>query len=486
MSGDDLTEPYTTLSEQEKRWTITLTSMVTFISPVSANIYFPAMNQLAQDLGVSTTMINLSITTFMVVQGIAPLFVASLSDTYGRRPAIIVSLVIYLAVNIGLACQNSFQALMVLRCLQSLGSSIAAVVAASVAVDVVPRAERGRYMIYSTLGVTLGLALGPIIGGVLTQFFGWRSTFWFLVVFSGVMIVLLLLFVPETCRMVVGNGSISAPTWNQPVMEYIRRRAEQADTEVEDREEKLQMMSAKKRPRPLESVRLACQKENFAVISFVSLLFCGYTAVLSTLPSQLEAKYQFNALQIGLCYIPYGLGSLTSRWTVGKLIDWNFRRHAERCGVEVEKNRQAQLIDMPLEKVRLEITFPVLYACCVFIAGYGWLMNFKTHLSGPLVMLFFMAHLTSGATGTLITLLVDCNVTTPAAATAANNAFRCLLGAGSVAGAIPLIKVISIGWTATLIAGIWLLFSPILWLVFVYGHQYRKDKLKEKDFKQGV
>jgi MFS family permease len=58
------------------------------------------------------------------------------------------------------------------------------------------------------MGVTLGPALGPIIGGLLSQFLGWRSIFWFFTLFVGSMMLIMFLFFSETSRSVVGNGSV--------------------------------------------------------------------------------------------------------------------------------------------------------------------------------------------------------------------------------------------------------------------------------------
>ncbi|KAJ5525763.1 major facilitator superfamily domain-containing protein [Penicillium frequentans] len=218
MGKSDPDVPFTILSETRKRWTITIASLVTFVSPVSANIYYPALNPLAQDLHVTPFKITLTITVFMIIQGIGSLMVAGLSDVYGRRPIVLLALLLYMGVNIGLAQQTSYPVLMALRCLQSFGSSTATVVCSSVAADLVPRSERGRYMIYSSLGVTLGPAIGPIVGGVLTQYLDWRSTFWFLAIWAGIMTIMLIVFVPETCRAVVGNGSIPPARWNRSLV----------------------------------------------------------------------------------------------------------------------------------------------------------------------------------------------------------------------------------------------------------------------------
>lgn len=63
---------------------------------VSQNIYFPALNPIAKDLGVSVTLINLTLTTYMILQGIAPTLFGDFGDMAGRRPAFIIAVLIYI------------------------------------------------------------------------------------------------------------------------------------------------------------------------------------------------------------------------------------------------------------------------------------------------------------------------------------------------------------------------------------------------------
>jgi hypothetical protein len=65
-------------------------------------------------------------------------------------------------------------------------------------------------------------------------------------------------------------------------------------------------------------------------------------------------------------------------------------------------------------------------------------------------------------------------------AVAANNLLRCLFGAGAVAAAVPLIERIWMGWMCTFVAGIWLVFSLLLWAVYKWEYGWREQKrLKE-------
>ncbi len=259
---------------------------------------------------------------------------------------------------------------------------------------------------------------------------------------------------------------------------------EQADLHI-----KLKTVVKRKRgPDPLEAVKIAFQKEADMILFYGALLYSGSSAVLAGLPSQLQAKYHFNSLQIGLCFLPYGLGSMTSRWTVGTMLDWNYRRNARRLGIEIVRNRQQKLSNFPIETAWLQITLPLMYIAALSIIAYGWVMNFQTNLVGPVITLFLTGYTATGAFSSLNTLIIDINVESPTTASAANNLVRCPFGAGAVAAVVPLINRIGMGWTCIFVAGIWICFSPMIWVVFLWGYRWREEKrLKnEAQAEQGV
>lgn len=370
---------------------------------------------------------------------------------------------------------------MVLRCLQSSGSSGTIALGSAVVADLSTRAERGKYIGYATMGVTLGPAVGPIIGGLLDHFLGWRAIFWFLTIFSGVFGIIIVIILPETCRSVVGNGSVPAAKWNQSAWQIFRIKS--WSKKEKQRIDHDTIQQGRRRPNPFASALIATEKEGFFILIYGSLLYAGYMLVLSTLTTQLQSRFEFNSIQVGLSYLPLGMGSLTSRWTVGRILDWNFRREAQRQGLSIVKNRQQEIEKFNIEVARLSVALPLVYGACLCIIAYGWVMDYKTSLAGPLVMLFFTGHLTTGAFSSLNTLIVDTHRQSPATAVAANNLLRCLLGAGAVAVANPLIQRIGIGWTATFIAFLWVIFSPCLWAVFKWGHGWREDLRIKSDRK---
>lgn len=76
-----------------------------------------------QDLHTSMTLTTLTVTIYMIVQGIAPTFWGSLSDTSGRRPVFIGTMVVYIIANIALAVSTNYGELMAFRALQAAGSA---------------------------------------------------------------------------------------------------------------------------------------------------------------------------------------------------------------------------------------------------------------------------------------------------------------------------------------------------------------------------
>lgn len=91
-----------------------------------------------------------------IFQGLAPTFVGGFADGSGRRLGYLVCFVVTIAANIGLGAQNSYAALLVLRMVQSAGSSGMVALSQAVVADMVTSQERGQYMAYAALGSLLG------------------------------------------------------------------------------------------------------------------------------------------------------------------------------------------------------------------------------------------------------------------------------------------------------------------------------------------
>jgi multidrug resistance protein len=281
----------------------------------------------------------------------------SLADQAGRRPAYILCFAIYIFGNIALALQHSFPALLALRAVQSCGSSGTVALASAVAADIITSAERGMYMGFTSLGNILAPSIGPILGGVLSKYLGWEAIFWFLAIAAGTFFVPLLLFFPETCRGIVGNGSTPAVGWNRAIWSYLRTTTTVTPPGPSVPKRRVNV------PNPCSTLRLLFQRPVGLVLLANGVVFSSYYAVTAGIPALFQRIYDLDDLGIGLCFIPAGLGSLLSATANGVLVDWNYRRTRRNAGQTVHKNQKQDIIGFPIEKARLQIGLPMTVRC---------------------------------------------------------------------------------------------------------------------------
>ncbi|KAI5861587.1 MFS general substrate transporter [Durotheca rogersii] len=467
---------YSVFSPSLKWWIIALNGMIAFISPITANIYFPAIPSLARDLGVSIADINLTVTTFMVFQAIAPTFFGDFSDAAGRRPASMIALVVYLCANIGLAVQRKFIALLLLRMLQSAGSSGTLSLVYAVVADLAPSSERGRSMAVVGAGITIGPTLGPVIGGLLAQYLGWPSIFWFLCIVTVVLIIPYALTVPETGRRVVGNGSIPPQGWNMTLIDYVRLRRQARNRPAStDPRRKIRL------PNPLHTLAVVAEKEMALVLFYNATLYLGFMIATVTISSQFSEIYHYSDIELGLCYLPIGSATIFSSVVNGLLADWNYRRIAKKLGVEVDRKRGENLGSFPIEKARLQLVYPLLVVGTAAYIAFGWALHKETHVAVPLVLSFFIGLCITGPFQILNMLIVDLHPEAPATATAANNLVRCLSGAVATAVIDYMIRGWGRGWAFTFFALLFSLCSPALVAIDRYGPQWREERRQKME-----
>lgn len=464
--------PYSAFSRRTKIWITTMVTIASFVSPLTANIYFPALNPIAEDLGVSTSLINLTLTSYMIFQGLSPTLFGDLGDMAGRRPAYILAFTIYVFANIGLAVQRDYAALLVLRCMQSFGSSGTLALGFAVIADVASTAERGKYMGFVGAGINIGPTIGPVLGGILSQYLGWPSMFWFCAIFVCLWLIPFILVVPETCRNVVGNGSMPPQAWNKTLVDYMRR------PKVNQQE------SAPKRklrfPNPLRTLVVIFEKEMGLILLINSCLYLGFILVAATLSTLFKDIYGYTDLEVGLCYLPYGAGCCVAVVGQGYILDWNYRRIAKKLGMVVSRRRGDDLTNFPIESARIEPIYPALLIGVVALIGYGWALQVETSVAVPLALVFVIGMMVPTSFNVLNTLIVDLYPDAPATATAANNLVRCMFGAVATAVIDYMIDGMGRGWCFTFLSLLMAACMPVLRVVEKRGPRWRRERAKRE------
>ncbi|TFB05518.1 putative transporter AQR1 [Trichoderma ghanense] len=440
---------YSIYTQRQKAYIVFMSGLGGFFAPLSANTYLPSIPSLPGYLGVSPSLINLTVTAFLIFQGLAPSFYGDLADIAGRRPAYLISFIIYIAANIGLASQSSYPALFVLRCLQSSGSGGTYALNSGVIADISTPAERGRYMGAAQSGIMCGSV--------------------YLIVFA--------ITVPETARKVVGNGSIP-PTawWSRSLLSQVARRkavAKQPDDSAAPGEPKPCKLRL---PNPFKTLLIISEKDCAVTLFYNAIIYTSWYTVTANLSNLLSEIYHVDTLQIGLCYIPFGVGAALSIVANGYIQDWNYKRYARSHGFSVDKERGDDLANFPLEKARLNIVWPFVYVGAAAIIGFGWAAEMKTHISAPLILTFAMALFLTACYNSMNLLIVDLYPNSPSTASAASNLTRCLMAAGGSAVIEPMTRAMGTGWAYTLIGLLIIALSPTLCIVTRYGPVWREER----------
>ncbi|KAH9885883.1 MFS general substrate transporter [Xylariomycetidae sp. FL2044] len=477
---EEIPPKYTVFTPWQKRLIVLSAAFMSLFASWTAQIYLPALNIAANDLQVSVAEINLTISSYMM--GVTPIFIGGIADNVGRRPAYIVCFVLYLASNLGLAKTDSYGSLLGLRCFQSATISATVALCQGVVSDICTSAERGQYTAFLALPAILGPSLGPVLGGALAEYLGWRSIFWFLAFCALVNVFILLLIFPETCRRVVGDGSILPRKANQTVWQRIKSR-NQTDSSPSPSPSSVNTgtpAAGSAISRFLASLFLLFEKELRLIFLYGGFIFAGVYAVATAVPSQFASRYGFDGLKIGLIYLPLAAGSVLAVIVAGKAMNWNFRRHARNLGLQVDKDRQMDLAGFPIERARIEVAIPPVVLSMVIITAWGWALEAQVSIGIICVLVFLLGVGLVSATSVFTALIVDVRPGKTSAAAASNNIIKFLLGAGMAAAIDPLITAVGTGKAYSIIAVVYLLLSPCLYFLVKNGVRWRKE-LQEKE-----
>ncbi len=157
--------------------------MVVF-SPLAIDIFLPALPQMADDLQTDLTFLQWSISGFLFAMGIGQLFAGPLADKYGRKPVAMAGIAIYFVACLACAVADTIELHLLTRFIHGLGTCAIVVSAFAIVRDKFDAKESG--IIYSYLnGVICCIpALAPILGGWLTDEYGWQSNFLFMAAYA--------------------------------------------------------------------------------------------------------------------------------------------------------------------------------------------------------------------------------------------------------------------------------------------------------------
>ena len=179
-------------------WLVLLLGSLTAFGPLSMDMYLPGLPIVGEDLNASTSLVQLSLTACLVGLGLGQLVFGPLSDMYGRRKPLVITLVVYAIASVLSAFSPNIWIFIALRFVQGMTGAAGIVIARACARDLYVGSELTKFM--AMLSIVNGAApiLAPIAGGVVLSFASWHVVFFILGGIGLLMFLATAFFLPDT------------------------------------------------------------------------------------------------------------------------------------------------------------------------------------------------------------------------------------------------------------------------------------------------
>lgn len=168
------------------------------LQPITTDLYLPALPAIRRELGASMHAVQMTLAALILAFGVAQLFWGPVADRYGRRPVLLAGLALYTLASIGAALAPDIHALVAWRAVQGACMAATVVCGRSIVRDCYAPHEGVQVMARGFTGLGLIALLGPVSGGLLTEYFGFRAALAALAACSAAILLFAWLCVAET------------------------------------------------------------------------------------------------------------------------------------------------------------------------------------------------------------------------------------------------------------------------------------------------
>ena len=161
-----------------QRAALIVATLTSFLAPFMGSSVNVALPSIGHDLGLSAVLLGWINMAFLLVSAAFSIPFGRLGDIHGRKKIYLVGVAIFTIASGLIAFCGSGLALILYRGLQGFGSSMIFATGMAILISVYPPQQRGRVLGINVAAVYFGLSSGPFVGGMLTQYLGWRAIFW--------------------------------------------------------------------------------------------------------------------------------------------------------------------------------------------------------------------------------------------------------------------------------------------------------------------
>ncbi|TQN72982.1 MFS transporter prlG [Colletotrichum shisoi] len=448
-----------------RKWlAIWFLAAITFMTPFASSILAPAVGPLNEDLGNDDmTLGTLPVSIYLLGYAVGPLFLAPLSEMYGRRPVLNAANAFFCACLAGCALAPSLASLIAFRFLTGVGGSGCLAIGGGVIADLFPVAERGSAISLWMIGPLIGPTVAPIAGAYIAQDLGWRWSSWVSLVAAAPVTLIIALFNRETNPRVLVDRKVA------------RLRAELGRPDlrsVYDHDDDRHRLPAGT-PRPTSSQLLVrglvrpLKMLFLSPILFSVSLYCAFAygvlyLLFSTIPLVFASTYGFSVGTAGLVYIPLGLGYVIGMALFAALSDRTVVRMTKANGGVYEP--EMRLPDCIYFAALLPVTF----------FWYGWTAEFETHWAAPVVGLLPFGVAILGIWQPIQAYVIDAYPSYAASGMAALTVLRSVVAAFLPMAGPPMYDALGLGWGNSVLGFVAVALIPVPTLIYRYGGRLRK------------
>ncbi len=190
------------------------------ISALTMNIFLPSLPGMAVYFGVPYGVMQQSVALYLGLSAALQIVIGPISDRFGRRKVLLWSLVLFLIATMGTLLATSATLFLIFRMAQAVIAA-AMVLSRAVVRDMVSDAEAASMIGYVTMGMSLVPMIGPVIGGVLDDLYGWQANFALLLILGAAVLALTWADLGETAA--PSNASLAEQVRTYPALLASRR-----------------------------------------------------------------------------------------------------------------------------------------------------------------------------------------------------------------------------------------------------------------------
>ncbi|KAH9838117.1 Major Facilitator Superfamily [Teratosphaeria destructans] len=304
---------------KRKMTNVAVIALMSVLSPLASSMFTPGIDQIATGLDTTPETVIGCTTGFVVMLGVGPLFLAPLSETFGRRKLYLLAFTAFTLLQIPSALSPNVETLIAMRTIAGFFGSVGIANGGGTISDMFVPSERAGVFGWYLLGPLLGPTLGPLFGGIIVQRAGWRWIFWVLTIVCGINTLAGFIFLRESYAPVL-------LAWRKQKLERDEGSPDKYRFEGEDRRP-LSKKLAHSLTRPF---RILSQPIVLTMSTYQALLFGTTYSIYTNMQPIYQGEYGFNTEQVGLLYLGPGLGFLFAVWFLVPRIDTVYNTLAAR------------------------------------------------------------------------------------------------------------------------------------------------------------